>query len=850
MTSISPTYNKHQSIGDPANFLSQLDFIRTDLQNKLDKDRQSEMGQFLTPPTVANMMAGMFTHFRPSINLLDPGAGVGSLSAAFIATAVVASQRPDNIKLIAFELDPILIKWLEITLNACQQLCEQFEINFSYEIHQEDFISTSFEKLSGENTLFPVDHLNYNYAILNPPYKKINSSSRTRHLLSSIGIETTNMYSAFMWLVMKLLEPKGEMVAIVPRSFCNGTYFRPFRSELLQTMVIERIHIFGSRDKAFNEGDVLQENIIVHAIKNQNPQQKITITSSDDPEDDHLVTREIEFDQLVEPDDPELFIRIVPDQLGHQISTQVNGLTSSLKELGITASTGRVVDFRARELLRDTPDKEIIPLIYPGNLQNSYVTWPRPSTKKASYLASSSEVNHLVIPSEYYVLVKRFSSKEEKRRVYAAVYDPKKISAKKVGIENHINYFHRRYGGLSADFAKGLTLYLNSSLVDQFFRQFSGHTQVNATDLRNLKYPSEAQLLALGRRISDQFPDQDGIDKIVTEELVLNEKNGETDIQDPILAKKKIKEALSILQLLHVPRAQQNDRSALTLLALANIRATTKWNDATDNMMGITEMMDYFRDNYGINYAPNTRETVRRQTVHQFLQLGLALANPDDPSRPINSPKTRYIIEPTTLELIRTFGTPDWEGNLVEYLRNATSLGRLQVRERVMTMMPVTLPDGGTILLSSGGQNELIKKIVEEFCPRFTPGGKIIYIGDAGEKLNEKELKYFEQLGIKIDKHGKMPDLVVEVPEKKWLILIEAVTSHGPINIKRHNELQELFGQGEYGLVFVTAFEGRKAMHKYLSEIAWETEVWVSEAPSHLIHFNGERFLGPYSSKE
>jgi adenine-specific DNA-methyltransferase len=673
MRSIIHNYNIHQNIIDPAVFLSQLDVIRTDSLKTLDKVRQAEMGQFLTPPTVANMMAGMFTHFLPSINLLDPGAGVGSLSAAFVARAVHASPRPSEIKITAFELDPILINGLELTLIACQQLCRQFQINFNYDIHQEDFIAASVETISGKFSLFPVDQPNYNYSILNPPYKKINIGSRTRRLLKSVGIETTNMYSAFMWLVMKLLVRDGEMVAIVPRSFCNGTYFRPFRSDLLRTMAIERIHIFGSRDKAFNEGDVLQENIIVHATKTNNPQQKTTITSSDDPEDEHLVTRDIEFSQMVQPDDPDLFIRIVSDQLGHQISTQVNGLTSSLKELGITVSTGRVVDFRSRDLLREQPDKEIIPLIYPGNLQNSYVIWPRPNTKKPSYLASSSEIDNLVVPSQYYVLVKRFSSKEEKRRIYAAVYDPKKIPARKVGVENHINYFHRRYGGLSEDIAKGLTLYLNSSLVDQFFRQFSGHTQVNATDLRNLKYPSEAQLLALGRRISDQFPDQDGIDKIVTEELASNGNNSETDIQDPILAKKRIKESLSILQMLHVPKAQQNDRSALTLLALANIRATTKWKDASDNLIGITEMMDFFRDNYGIDYAPNTRETVRRQTVHQFLQIGIAVANPDDPSRPINSPKTRYLIEPATLGLLMTFATPDWEGNLEEYLRVATS---------------------------------------------------------------------------------------------------------------------------------------------------------------------------------
>ncbi len=267
-----------------------------------------------------------------------------------------------------------------------------------------------------------------------------------------------------------------------------------------------------------------------------------------------------------------------------------------------------------------------------------------------------------------------------------------------------------------------------------------------------------------------------------------------------------------------------------------------------DELHGDYSLVDW-SNYYGINYAPNTRETVRRQTIHQFMQIGLVIDNPDDLSRPINSPKTRYVIESKILELIKTFGTTEWEGNLKEYSHNAVSLGNLQVRERSMPMIPVTLPGGENILLSSGGQNELIEKIIEEFCPRFTPGGKVIYIGDAGEKLNEIEFQYFEQLGIKIDKHGKMPDLVIVLPEKKWLVLIEAVTSHGPINLKRHNELRDIFGKGDYGLVFVTAFESRKAMHKFLSEIAWETEVWVSEAPSHLIHFNGERFLGPYSEK-
>jgi len=718
---------------DPATYLSQLDVIRTDFQKVLDQKRQSEMGQFFTPPSIANMMAGMYLKFPPVINLVDPGAGVGSLSAAFVINAVAAYPQPKDIKITAFELDPLLVKGIEKTFNICQQLCDLYQISFQYTIQQEDFIHSSVEKISTKNSFFSVEQPNYNFAIMNPPYKKINNSSQTRHLLNTVGIETTNQYSAFMWLVMKLLAPEGEMVTIVPRSFCNGTYFRSFRSDLLRNMVIKRIHLFGSRNKAFKEEEVLQENIIIHAVKTVGTQQKITITTSDGPEDDNLITKDIEYHQLVQPDDPDLFIRIVPDQLAIQISTMMNSLPSSLKELGISVSTGRVVNFRSKAILRNEPDKEVIPLIHPGNLQNGYVVWPRSNPKKPAYLASFPESENLLIPGQYYVLVKRFSSKEEKRRVYAAVYDPKKIPAKRVGIENHINYFHRRYGGLPEDLAKGLALYLNSSLVDQFFRQFSGHTQVNATDLRNLKYPSESQLLTLGKRISNRYPDQDEIDKIVTKELALNDKDEDTNIQDPIQAKKKLREALHILQMLNVPKAQQNDRSALTLLALVCMQSTMRWADASENLIGITEMMNYFRENYGINYAPNTRETVRRQTVHQFLQIGLALANPDKPTRPINSPKTRYIIEPKTLELIRSFGTSNWEGNLREYLKNASSLQNLQVREREMSMIPVTLPRGESILLTSGGQNALIKQIIEEFCPRFTPDGKIIYIGDAGK---------------------------------------------------------------------------------------------------------------------
>ncbi len=319
-----------------------------------------------------------------------------------------------------------------------------------------------------------------------------------------------------------------------------------------------------------------------------------------------------------------------------------------------------------------------------------------------------------------------------------------------------------------------------------------------------------------------------------------------TDKSNGERGEKKIREALAILNALGLPKQQQNERSALTLLSLLGLKPTNNWEDASDPLMGITPMMDFFQQHYRKKYAPNTRETVRRQTVHQFLQAALIVANPDKPSRPTNSPKAVYQIEPSVLKLLRGFGKPGWKGKLIRYLLSVDTLKKLYAREREMRRLPVKLENGQEIRLSPGGQNVLVKKIMDDFCPLFTPGGYVIYVGDTQMKWAYFDSDGLSQLGVKIEEHGKMPDVVVYCAEKNWLVLIEAVTSHGPVNPKRREELKVLFAGSTAGLVFVTAFLDRKAMLKYLNDISWETEVWIAESPTHLIHFNGERFLGPY----
>lgn len=308
----------------------------------------------------------------------------------------------------------------------------------------------------------------------------------------------------------------------------------------------------------------------------------------------------------------------------------------------------------------------------------------------------------------------------------------------------------------------------------------------------------------------------------------------------------KIDEAIQILKLLGMPRAQLNERTALCLLCLLDLPPSKSWSDATAPLVGITPIMDWSRDNYEKHYAPNTRETFRRQSMHQLMDAGLCLYNPDDPERAVNSPKAIYQIEPNLLEVLRTYGTDKFEENMGLFLSVRESLAEKYAKARDAVMIPLILKDGHEIKLSPGLHSKLIKEIVDVFGPIFAPDSKLVYVGDTGDKHGYFDIDLLKNLGVVLDNHGKLPDVVLYDEKRNWLILIESVTSHGPVDSKRHSELSILFKGCTAGLVFVSAFPNKKIFLKYLPEISWETEVWVSDAPTHMVHFNGSRFLGPY----
>lgn len=828
----------------PIRLGEQVDLTRIEASAKLDPKRRVELGQFMTPSPVATFMATLLRGDASAIRLLDAGAGVGSLTAAAVEALAARPRPPSSLHVEAWEIDATLRRALDATLTSCEAFCATKGMGFSARVHGEDFIASGVAMLDGG--LFRREARRFNAAILNPPYRKIRSDSPERKQLQRIGLEASNLYAGFLAVAIDLLEDAGELVAITPRSFCNGPYFRPFRERFLSSVRLTRVHVFDARDQAFRDDDVLQETVIFHAVKGETPARaRVTVSTSAAPDDPLPRAQEVPFERVVRPDDPERVIHLVADSLGSAVTDRMAAFRSTLGDLGIQVSTGRVVDFRSREHLRARASASTVPLVYPQHLSRGGVEWPREGSRKPDSIEDCAETAPLLLPAGTYVLTKRFSSKEEARRIVAAICDPSVVCAEKVGFENHLNVFHRDGNGVPAGLARGLAAWLNSTLVDSHFRAWSGHTQVNATDLRAMPYPTRPQLEALGAALAKSDGTQDDIDRAI-EEVLFPVTDRKPSNLDPVAAKKRIDEALAALNALGLPPEQKNERSALTLLALLALTPDKRWSDATAPLLGITPMMQFFERHYGKTYAPNTRETVRRFTVHQFVDAGIAVENPDDPKRATNSPKAVYQIEPGVLALLQTLGSDHWETKLAAWLSSVETLRARYAQERSMTRVPLVVAPGKEIKLSPGPHNSLVKQVIEEFCPRFTPNGRVLYVGDTGEKWAYFEREGLAALGVTVDEHGKMPDLIVHHTGVNWLVLVEVVTSHGPVDPKRRSELRELFGASSAGLVFVTAFADRRAMTKYLGDISWETEVWVADAPSHMIHFNGERFLGPY----
>ncbi|MGH7147878.1 MAG: Eco57I restriction-modification methylase domain-containing protein, partial [Nitrospiraceae bacterium] len=464
--------------------LSVIEETRLKVSGRTEAKKKSQLGQFLTPTTTASFMAGLFPASSGVCRLLDAGAGIGSLSSAFLERCVTGNLNFDEIELKAFELDATIHNELRLSLSHYVQKCR-----FSFETVGDDFIEEAVNAIQFHKYRFT-------HCILNPPYKKIGSSSRYRLLLREVGIETVNLYSAFVALAVALAAPSGQIVAIIPRSFCNGPYYRPFRDFILERAALRHMHLFESRNKAFKDDEVLQENIIIRLERNA-AQESVTVSTSTDDRFDDLISYEHPFERIVFPDDPERFIQ-VPTSPEKNVIELSPAIRYTLADLGIQVSTGPVVDFRLKEHLSDLPGPDTVPLLYPGHFSNKGITWPIQGMKKRNAIGRNADTEKWLYPIGFYCVVRRFSSKEEKRRIMASMVEPGAFDgAPALGFENHLNLFHENKQGLPQTLARGLVVFLNTTAVDENFRRFNGHTQVNATDLKRMKYPSRDVLMEL-----------------------------------------------------------------------------------------------------------------------------------------------------------------------------------------------------------------------------------------------------------------------------------------------------------------------------------------------------------------
>lgn len=630
--------------------LRRVELSRAEAARQSRSSRKA-LGQYFTPAPVAEMMAAMLTGEGEHIAILDPGAGVGSLFAACVGEFCRREHRPERISVTAYEIDAALLPYLRDTLAFCRALCARAGIAFDGEVNHEDFIE------AGASLLERVDGMTgaraFTCAILNPPYAKVSSRSAHRQRLRQVGIEAVNLYAAFLDLSARLLTPGGELIAITPRSFCNGPYFRAFRRAFLDRMAIRRLHLFESRRDIFREDAVSQENLILHAVKGPASAQAVVVASSIGQDDNLLMMREVGRERVVDPSDDQSFIRIVPDAAGQWVAECMAALPEKVGDLGITVSTGRVVEYRAQEFLCDEGEVGAVRLLHPAHLRDGSILWPHPTMRKPQSIRVAEGSRHLLVPRGHYVLVKRFSLKEDRRCINAGVYDGDRATDAVVGFENHLNYFHCGGGGLDPALARGLAAYLNSTLVDTYFRQFSGHTQVNATDLRNLRYPSATQLRDLGELLPDSAMSQTRIDELVGGMLPAPWGGAGSD---PARGRRRIEEALLLLRALGLPRAHLSESAAVTLLALLDLKADIPWREARVRPLDVPSLIAFCAEHYGKHYRPHRNDLEGHQILDRFRELGVASQVAVTEISPSDEPAAMYVVDHGILPFLRAFG--------------------------------------------------------------------------------------------------------------------------------------------------------------------------------------------------
>jgi len=494
-----------------------------------DVNVRKPKGQVFTPETVSRFMANLINVETDQIRLLEPGAGTGTLVAAFCDHLMNNVESGIHLIVDAYENDPAILPKLRATLEECQAVLELHGHRMEYNIYDVDFILCNAGYFRKPLLVASNDQVLYDVVIANPPYYKLNKDSPQAKAMQGLIYGQPNIYALFMALAVCMLRKDGQAVFITPRSFCSGLYYKRFREWLLNESILTHIHLFESRVGIFDDDDVLQENVILRAVKApQNrvrPGGHITVSVSEDKTFQGFQTFDLQYSQVVFRTEADIYIRIPSSPTDLQVLRIVDSWPNTLHSLGLEISTGPVVPFRAREHLCHKHGKDnVAPLLWMHNIQGWEVKWPANKNDKEQFIRISEEARRLLLPTRNYVLLKRFSSKEQKRRLYAAVLLQSNFRQHTViGVENHLNYVHRPKGILSEDEAYGLAAILNTLLIDIYFRSLNGNTQVNASDIRILPLPSTDAIRKIGTYVQQKKPTIGSeLDRVVARMLELD----------------------------------------------------------------------------------------------------------------------------------------------------------------------------------------------------------------------------------------------------------------------------------------------------------------------------------------
>jgi len=478
---------------------------------KYPLDLRKKKGQIFTPSPIGKFMVNLFNVNKTKISILDPGAGTGLLTVAF-CDKILKETSPYEIKVDLYESDENAVYYLKKILNECKKELNAKGHKFNYTVFNEDFIFS--QKYDDEETnIFGEKFEKYDFVISNPPYFKLNKDSKYLNIIENSVYKQPNIYTLFMMLAINATNYDGELVFIVPRSFCSGVYYKKFRKWFLNKVTIDNIHIFESRNQIFKKDKVLQENIIIKFSKGITENTNIRISTSENGLFKDIDIFEANSESIIYKKNHEIFIRIPSSELDLKIIKKVDTFPNVLKDFGLEISTGPVIPFRAKEYLTKDINQisNIVPLLWIHNLQNMNIVWPNGNKKKEPCILFSEPTKKLLIPLKNYVLLSRFSSKEQDKRLIVSPLFESEFNFERIGIENHLNYIHRKNGDLSDEEIMGLSIFFNTYLIDSFFRSLNGNTQVNATEIRNIPLPSLSNIKKIGNEAltnSGKNPDE------------------------------------------------------------------------------------------------------------------------------------------------------------------------------------------------------------------------------------------------------------------------------------------------------------------------------------------------------